>query len=228
MPKRKLTEEQKAEMRARLARGRATAAANREAKAAAPDADEALLRGATVDEVTEKPVAIPDDEAADRRKRLLGDLDPETAALYTDQELADIEAEENEKALAARKKQGLQDIRAVARQHARIENDLIPADTLRSEAEVKRLAEPVTFRVSLPGDGAGHHGQNGFRIDGFLYQAGRTYVRPRAVFESLLSNHWRAWLSEIQFKTLDQHKAGNSAVEILNQTLPRFEIANAA
>ncbi len=233
MAKRKLTEEQRAEMRARLARGRETAAANREVKKVAPVADdEALLREATIDEMIDEAEAVADhpvpDEAAARRQRLLGDLDPETAALYTDAELAEIEREENEKALAARKKQGLQDIRATARQLARIENDLIPADTLRSEAEVKRLAEPVTFRVMLPGDGAGHRGRNGFRVDGFLYQVGRTYVRPRAVFESLLSNHWRAWLNEVTFKTLDQHKAGNSAVEILNQTLPRFEIANAA
>ncbi len=243
MAKRKLSEEQRAEMRARLARGRAKAAANREAKGKASDATRlelSDLSSAAADsgiggDNSGGPHAGNDalaeviaEEAAARRQRLLGDLDPETAALYTDAELAEIEREENEKALAARKKQGLQDIRATARQLARVENDLIPADTLRSEAEVKRLSEPVKFRVMLPGDGAGHRGRNGFRVDGYLFQVGREYTRSRAVFESLLSNHWRAWLNEVTFKTLDQHKAGNSAVEILNQTLPRFEVANAA
>lgn len=225
MPKRKLTEEERVRLREQLARGRETRAANLLSKKALKIvADEPEL----YDEIVQLPDAIPTDEAAARRQRLVGDLDPETAALYTDAELAEIEREENEKALAARKKQGLQDIRATARQLARVENDLIPADTLRSEAEVKRLAEPVKFRIMLPGDGAGHRGRNGFRVDGFLYQVGRTYVRPRAVFESLQSNHWRAWLNEVTFKTLDQHKAGNSAVEILGQTLPRFEVADAA
>lgn len=165
--------------------------------------------------------------AAERRKRLLGGLELERAALVTDEDLEKIEAEEREKALAEQKKQALADVRAAARQIARVEHDLIAASVLRSDDERRRLAEPVTFRVRLPGDGAGHRGQNGFRVDGFLYQDGQTYTRPRAIFESLQANHYRAWLSEIQFKTLDQHKLGGSAVEVLAQTLPHFEVSHA-
>ncbi len=119
-------------------------------------------------------------------------------------------------------------MRAVARQHAQVEHDLIAPSVLRSEEDRRRLAEPVTFKVMLPGDGAGHRGQNGFRVDGFLYQAGRTYTRSRAVFESLQANHYRAWHSELQFRLLDQHKPGGSATERLAETIPRFEVANAA
>jgi hypothetical protein len=98
---------------------------------------------------------------------------------------------------------------------------------LLSEEEQRRRAEPVTFRVRLPGDGAGHFGRNGFRVDGRTYQVGGTYTAPRVVYESMLSTHYRAWLNEIQFKTLDQHKPGGSAVEVLSQTLPQFEVEHA-
>ena len=221
--KRTITPEQKAKMLA----GQQAARERRAAAATAPlglgvidDADEELLR---------QPVAAIDPEAAAaRRHRLLGDLDAETAALFTDEELEKIEVEERAKALAEQKKQAMADVRAVARQRARVEHDLIAPSVLRSEAERRRLAEPVTFRVSLPGDGAGHTGQNGFRVDGRLYQDGQTYTEPRAIFESLLSNHYRARLNEVQFKTLDQHKAGGSAREVLAQTLPSFEVNRAA
>lgn len=211
-----MTEEQRAELKDRLARGRETAAANRVAKAAAATDDEALLRA----------TPIGSDAALARRQRLLGDVDAETAALFTDDELERIEREEGEKAAAERKKQALSDVRASARQRARVEQDLIAPSVLRSEAEQKRLSEQVTFRVRLPGDGAGHHGRNGFRVDGRLFQVGGTYTEPRVVYESLLSNHYRAWLSEVQFKTLDQHKPGGSAIEILAETIPQLEIAH--
>lgn len=174
--------------------------------------------------ITEPPV----DVAAERRKRLLGDLDPETAALFTDEDLEKIETEERAKARAEKRKQALADVRATAQQMARIEQDLIAPSVLRSDEDRRRLAEPVTFRVRLPGNGAGHHGQNGLRVDGFLYQDGRTYTRPRAIFESLQANHFRAWLSEMQFRLLDQHKPGGSAIERLAETLPQFEVRDAA
>lgn len=222
-----ISEERRAALAAQLERGRATRSAKLAARSASSD-DESLPIGESVSPV--EPITEPAPsviEAAARRQRLLGDLDPETAALFTDDELENIEREERAKASEEQKKQAMADVRAVARQRARIEHDLISPSVLRSEADQKRLAEPVTFRVTLPGDGAGHHGRNGLLVDGFLYQAGQPYVRPRAIFESLQANTYFAWRNEVQFKTLDQHKPGGSAIEVLSRTMPQFEIAHA-
>jgi hypothetical protein len=214
-PKPELTPEQLELRRAQLAKGRETAARNRAAKAALPKEAAAAPKDA-------EPVVKLD---AARRLRLLEGIDPEIADLITDAELDEIEAEERAKAEAERKKQALGTVRAQMRQRARVENDLIAADVLRTDAEKKRLRELVKFRVMLPNDGAGHRGQNGFRVDGRLYQHGHTYTEPRAVFEALQANHYRAWLNEVQFKTLDQHKPGQSAKEVLGHQIPAFEIA---
>lgn len=219
-----MTPEQSEELRARLARGRETLAAKRAAKTTVPaQDDEALLRTLSVD----PPVSVAAEAAAERRQRLLGDIDPETAALFSDEELEKIEREERERAAAEQKKQALADVRGVARQRARVEHDLISPSVLRSEADQRRLAEMVTFKITLPGDGAGHNGQNGFRVDGRLYQAGRTYTEPRIVFESLMANHYRTWLNEIEFSTMNQQKPGGSAREVLSRTRPQFEIEHA-
>ena len=176
-----------------------------------------------------EPDAPEVDEPLDeRRARLLEGIPSDIATLITDAELDQIEAEERERAEAERKKKALGLVREQLRQKARVENDLIDASVLLSESERKRLAEPVTFKITVPGDGAGHNGQSGFRVDGFMYQNGRTYTRPRAVFESLRANHYLVHLNEVQFRTLDQHKEGNSAREVLARTIPQFEVTNAA
>lgn len=209
-----LTEEQREARRANLARGRLTAAANR-AKKALSSAEAPSEPGHGNSSLT---LALPD------RERLLFGVDPEIARLITDEELTAVAEEERAKAGAEQKKKALADVRAAARQQAMAEHDLIAASALLSDTERKRLAKPVTFRVNLPGDGAGHVGRNGFRVDGQLFQVGQTYTRSQAVFESLRANHYRTWLQEIQFRTLDQHKPGNSAVEIMHRTGPRFEV----
>ncbi len=219
-----LSEEQREKLRERLKLAR-------EAKAARSGE----LIGDEPDEPEPQPEDVPDDEGLDwttqepgidRRERLLEGIDPEIAKLITDAELDQIEEEEREKAEAERKKKALGLVRDSLRQKARLENDLIDASVLLTAAEKKRLAEPVTFKVQVPGDGAGHHGQAGFRVDGFLYQNGRTYTRPRAVFDSLQANHYRTHLNEIEFRTLDQHKQGNSAREVLARTIPQFEVTH--
>lgn len=166
--------------------------------------------------------------AAERRGRLLQGIDPSVASLISDDELDEIEREERAAAEASRKERALKDVRAQMRQRARVENDLISADVLRTAAEKKRLSEEVTFRVNLPGSGAGHRGQHGFHVDGVWFQHGFTYTRPRAVYESLLGMHYRAHLNETMFKTLDQQKPGGSAIEVLQGHLPAFEVRNAA
>lgn len=190
-----------------------------------PGEDAETLQPPPDDDREPEPVAITEPADIDaRRARLLEGIDPDIAALISDAELDKIEAEEQQKAEAERKKQALATVRDQMRQRARVDHDLIHADVLRSDAEKKRLAEPVKFKVTLPSEGAGHTGRNGFRVDGRLFQAGFTYTEPRAVFESLQANHYRTWLAEVGFKTLDQHKPGQSAREILGQTIPQFEV----
>lgn len=216
MARKPLTEEQRQYLREQLARGRATAAANRAAKKAgltappAPDEDANL--------------APPPAAAAPRRDRLLEGIDPAIADLITDAELDEIERREREAAAAARKKKALDAVQAQVRHRMRVEHDLIAADTLRSEAERRRLMEPVRFRVRLPSSGAGDARTAGFMVDGRLFQEGQVYTEPRAVFESLRDIHYRAWKSELMFRTLDQHKPGNSAAELVGQVAPVFEV----
>lgn len=216
-----MTEAQKAN----LAKAREAAKAKREAAQAAKD--EALLQAPVSAAISEPEPDGEEEKRLARRQRLLGD-NPEAWNLISDEELEKIEREEQDAARMTQRKQALADVRATARQLAQVDYDLISADTLRSDAEKKRLAEPRTFTIRVPGDGAGHNGQSGIRVDGFLYQNGRTYTRPTAVFESLQEIFYRIHLNEVIFRTLDQHKPGNSAVEVLSARMPNFEVRNAA
>lgn len=190
--------------------------------AAATSATDEPSESATDSEQTPNPEPSPADDAL--RTRTLEGIDPEIAALFTDEELAKYEAEENAKAASERKKKALDDIRANLRQKARVAENLIAASVLRSEAEKKRLAELVSFRIDMPGNGAGHNGRNGIRIDGFLYAQGQVYTRPRAVFETLQSIFYKAWLQELTFSQLNQNQRGMSPQEVLARQIPRFEV----
>jgi hypothetical protein len=158
-----------------------------------------------------EPDAV-DTERAERRVRLLAGIPADVAALITDEELDKIEREERAKAETERKKLALKMVREELSQRARVEQNLIPASVLRSEEEQRRLGESVRFRIGVPEEGAGHRGQAGFRVDGFHYQNGQIYERPRAVFESLQANNYRTHLNELTFSTLDQHKKGGPAI----------------
>jgi hypothetical protein len=229
---------------AQKAASRANAERAREKKRAA--ADEAALKAVPVETIEPDPVvgaqtaddgtryvqldesvSAEDGEivktvnaALDRRRRLLADLPADQAALITDDELAEIEREEMERALAEQKKKALADARTMARQYARIEHDLIPSGVLRSEEERRRLAEKVRIRIDLPEGG----GATGFRIDGRYYRQGMEYTVTRAQFESMQSMFYRMHLSEVEFATLDQHKRGNSAREVLSRRPPHLEV----
>ena len=207
---------------AKIRAGKAQAAEKRrlelEAKLVGADAPQALILEHA--EPTESATE-PDDAL---RSRALEGIDPEIAALFSDEELAKYEAEENQKAAAERKKRALEEIRENMRQRARVSENLIAASVLRSDAEKKRLAELVSFKIDMPNNGAGHNGRNGIRIDGFLYAQGQVYTRPRAVFETLQSIFYKAWLQEITFTTLNQNQPGMSALEVLSRQIPRFEV----
>ncbi len=216
MAGRKWTEEQK-----EAARQRERARRNRGEEPALPaSADETggNLRTAGEDALPETRATLPAATDAERRKH----------SRISDAELAAIEAEEDAKADQEAKKRELAEAREEARQRARVRKGLVPASVLRSEAEQKYLNEPVTFRVNLPGGGAGHNGQNGFRVNGRLFQNGLTYTVPRHEFLSLYRGHYLAWLNEVRFRTLDQHKPGNSAEDVVARTIPPFEVVSRA
>jgi hypothetical protein len=175
-------------------------------------------------EFTDRPDIEPSEPLAERRMRLLEGIDPAIADLISDAELDEIEAEERQKAEAERKKRALASVRESLRQKARVENSLIEASVLLSDEEKKRRAKPVKIRINLPANGDPARGANGFRVDGVLYQQGTVRTVPLAVAESLAEQHYRTWLAEIKFTTLDQHKAGNSAVELAGQKIPQFYV----
>jgi hypothetical protein len=210
-------EERQARLKAQLDKGRATAHANRAAKSAMP------ALPVMEDDPDDHGVEILPPEARDeRRLRLLEGIEPAIADLISDSELDEIEAEERQKAEAERKKRAIASVRESLRQKARVENSLIEASVLLSDEEKKRRAKPVKIRINLPANGDPARGANGFRVDGVLYQQGTVRTVPLAVAESLAEQHYRTWLAEIRFATLDQHKPGNSAVELAGQKIPQF------
>ncbi len=201
----------------RMREGKLAKKAEREAEAAAVPA------------MVEPVRTRPQTDIARLREQYLQGIDPEVAGLITDDELLEIVAQEDKRAADERKKLALADIRAMAKQRARVGQNLIPASELRSEAEAARLNEMVTFRVNLPRGG----GAKGFRIDGRMYQNGLVYTETRAVFESLREIHARAHIQEIQFLTLNQPEiqkemggeANMSAAQILYaRNPPPFEV----
>lgn len=172
-----------------------------------------------------EPKPIVDPEAAARRERMLAGFDPDVAALFTDEDLAKIEAEEKQRVVNDRKKLALDDLRQRARLENQVELGLAPKERLRDEAELARMEEIVRIRINLPGGGAGHRGQHGFRVNGRLYQQGMVYEVPRSTYDSLVEMHYRAHFNEIRFATMNQTLPGNSAMEIANNVMPRLEVA---
>ncbi len=163
----------------------------------------------------------PDDA---RRAKWTAGLPADVAALITDAEIAEMEAAELKAAVDERKKQALAAIRAQMRHEARVENDLIAASTLRTDAEKARLLQKGKIRINVPLNGSGNpaKGSAGFRVDGRVYSNGNEYVVTRAEYESLLPNHFGQWLSELRFSTLNQSD-GESARAILGRQIPDFE-----
>lgn len=179
-------------------------------KAANGDAPEP--QDETEDEVREPDEAPPVQTrrsfgiSTERRAQLLQGIPADVAALIDDDELAEIERQEQKAAEQERKKQAIADVRAALRQKARVENDLIPSSVLRSEEENRRLQEPVTFKINLPEGG----GALGLRVNGFNYQHGMVYTRPRHVAESLHEMVYRAHGRELETFTMNQRDKGDA------------------
>lgn len=207
-----MTEEERQKRLDTLAKARATAKANREKRAAELPRSESNLQSDL------KP------DIAELRARLLFGLDPAVAAKVSDARLLEIDAKAKADAEAEEMERALKDVEALAKHQARADAGLISAKTLRTKAERERLAQRVKVRIAVPNEGSGHNGQAGLRIDGVLYQNGSTPTVSRAQMESMQGDHYRVHLNEVRFRTLDQQKAGNSAVEVVGRTIPQFVI----
>lgn len=221
------------ERKARILAGKAKAKAKREALAARREKrqaakDEELLQTPLAallpDEADEVADAAGDsvvstsDEATERRRRLLADVDPETAELFTDEELAAIEAAEEKKANDERKSLARKDIAARAKMLAQVKNLTLPPSVLRDDDLARYLNEEVTDRLDLP-PGSMPPGKEGISVNGFMYQNGRTYTRPRHVWQSLWRTQYDLTLRELMFELNNQDKPGRSAREVLHRTV---------
>lgn len=178
-----MTEEQKAARIAALAKGRATAAANR---AKAKEAAEA-----EVEEIFEAPavaVAEPIEPAVeeigepaplDDFGRFLLTLDAETRGLLSDVDLRVIYEVETKRALEEKKAQAKLAVKARAERHAKAVAGLTPAASLEQQAWQDRMNEKVRFTPDLP-----EFGDVGLRIDQMIYIHGRTVTVTRAQYDS--------------------------------------------
>lgn len=215
-----MTEEEKQRRRDNLAKAREARATKRAAEQGERDAYEALQTSTEVNHIEQEPKP----NIAELRDRLLFGLDPAVAAKVSDERLLEIDAKARADAEAEEMERTLKNVEALAKHQARVDHGLISAKTLRTKAEKERLAQRVKVRISVPSEGSGHNGQAGMRVDGVLYQNGSTPSLSRAQMESMQETQYRCYLNEVRFRTLDQHKPGNSAVEVVGRTIPQFVI----
>lgn len=172
------------------------------------------------DEQAAEPIAEDEEGRRDQIVRLYG-VDREIVDQLSLAEIDEIIAAERKRADEEKKKAATAAFRALALQRERIDAGLIPGDVMRDEAETKRLNEKIKIRISLPGSGAGHR-EHGLRVDQRLFRHGQTYTVTRAEGASLLSMMYQALFQELRFRTNDQDKPGNSAVDMMQQLNPRF------
>jgi hypothetical protein len=164
-----------------------------------------------LDEVPRGPV-IEDPWPA--RKAFLLSLikDPELRDEITDDELRAMDARITKKARDERRKAALSLLEEDMLHRARVDENLIHANTLRSQEERARLASKVRVRFDLPDEG---RGSNRFRVDGREYGIHQWYEMTVAEMESIRETHYRMHLNDVQFRTLDQ--AGRAGLGMNNR-----------
>lgn len=165
----------------------------------------------------------PEDENAEARKRLLASIPEELRDRFPPSRLDQIIAEAKAKALEEKEKALLRDLRGQANLHARASLDLIPQSDLLDEEAAARMNQEVWVTINCPGGGAGA-GDIGYRISGLLYRHGSRYKVKRHVANQLAKMDYDAWYHEVLFRTLDQHKPGNSAADVMGQAGPHTRI----
>ena len=199
MARKEMTEEQKATARDNLARARAARREKLEARSAElveeePEAH-VIAPQEDVEWVPWVPVEEPKDEARDK---LLAAIDPDIAALFTPDEIAAIIGKATENALNEKKAQARKTLEARAKTQARVEQELVSQDVIRTAEEQARMDELVTWRCRLPDSGD----ERLLRIDGRIIRHDQVVTTSRAEFASAAEMMYRAWHTELRFKGL--------------------------
>ena len=133
----------------------------------------------------------------DVTEKLLANISPEVAALFSKDEIAAIVKKATDDALNEKKKRALKDLQAKAATQARVEQGLVSQDVIRSAEEQARLDEIVTWRCNLP-EGGG----DGLRLDGKVFRHGELHTTTRAVYATAAAMMYQSWVTEFRFKGL--------------------------
>jgi hypothetical protein len=217
-----LTDEQRAARAAALAKGRERAAANRAAKAAAPDEPPVVMPPIVHEgESAPTPIAEPDVadepvEVSDDFERFLLAQDDETRSVLSDVELRVIFETETKRAAEERKVSLKKTVATKALRHARATAGLIPVEAIAAQALRDRLGQKVQWIINMPE--AGNSGtliDQGVRIDGKLYVHGQSVTGTLAEYISYREIEGRAHENERQFQ-------GRSRMSKLAQSGMRF------
>lgn len=227
-----MTEEQRQARRDNLARARKIQAEKRQERESAREAGaENMAAKLTEEETPAVPVERAPDilgwredeaEAAEAPveepdltpfQRFVVSLDSETRELLSDDDLIGIWEEQQAKARAEKKAAVKKAATERALIAARIEEGVIAPKTAAEIAWKRRMEEPVEFTVRMPiGGGIADAGFQvgpvdiGLRWDGQIYEDGKTYVMPRARYESMRSALFIAHQNELLFEGKGLHR----------------------
>lgn len=198
MAKREMTDAERQELRDRLARGRQTAAANRQrAKDEAEYDPPRIVPGELVPDPDFDEVVV--EEPLDEFGRFLQTLDAETRDLLGIEELRTIYADQQKKAREEKRAATKKAVAARAKHHALVAEGLLSADALTDQAWLDRMNETVRHTIDLP-----ELGDIGIRVDQKVFLHGHTYMLTRAEHASIISMEYQAQQQELLFEGKDK------------------------
>lgn len=209
MAKRELSEEQKAELRERLAKARAAKGAvktgapppEEPAEEMQPIVHEGAVPPAIIEDEGELPEIADPDAPRDDFETFLALQDAEVRSVLTDVELRVIYETEKKRANDERKERTKKLASARALRHARVTAGLLSPEAVEAAGLRDRLAKKVTWTVNMPE--AGRSGQlidAGVRIDGRLYAHGQRVTGTLAEYISYREIEWKAHQAELDFQ----------------------------
>ena len=230
MAKREITEAERERLKANLAKGRETAAANRAAKAAPPEPEPEpeimppLDSGPMPEFEDEIAVSEPPQVGMlDPFERFLADLDPETRELLTEPDgstpqLRAIYEAEVKKAKDARREVAKKQAAARASRLAKTDAGLIaPEDAAVAELQ-RKMSRKVSWVPEMQRDDRGHILDAGYRVDGKLLYDGLRVTGTYAEWLSYREMAWRARQNEMDFqgkgKLNEQRRLSTGALDL--------------
>ena len=230
MAKREITEAERERLKANLAKGRETAAANRAAKAAPPEPEPepeimpSLDSGPMPEFEDEIAVSEPPQVGMlDPFERFLADLDPETRELLTEPDgstpqLRAIYEAEVKKAKDARREVAKKQAAARASRLAKTDAGLVsPEDAAVADLQ-RKMSRKVSWVPEMQRDDRGHIVDAGYRVDGKLLYDGLRVTGTYAEWLSYREMAWRARQNEMDFqgkgKLNEQRRLSTGALSV--------------